>query len=330
MKNGSLRLAGLCAALTIAALPAAVHAQQDYPTKPIRLIVEGPPGGINDIWARRYAQRVSESMKQPVVVDNRPGASGTIAAEALAKAPPDGYTMMYGGMNPLVAYPGAGGQVRYDPAKDFVPVALSNMGYPLLAVGASHNLKTLQQLLAKAKSLPAGEEMTCGTGGNASVGHFACALFARTAGVKLRLVPYKGNSLAAMDAANGQIHLATGFSSELEPLTTPGRILVLGGFAPSRLPKFPDAPTMTEAGLPGMDLTSFAMFYVPAGTPQAIVDKLNAEHIRAMQRPEMTEWLRAAGGLYVPMKPDELAQMLRREQEKWKRMSAETGIRVEN
>lgn len=329
MKKHTLRLLGAAIVAMTVAAPAAM-AQDSYPSKPVKLIVEGPPGGINDIWARRYAQRISESMGQPVVVDNRPGASGTIAAEALARSAPDGYTIMYGGMNPLVAYPGAGGKVRFDPAKDFVPVGLSNMGYPMLTVGASFGIKSVQELVAKAKAAPVGEEFTCGTGGNASVGHFACALFGKVAGIRLRLVPYKSGSLAAMDAANGVIHAAPGFSSELEPLATPGRIIPVGAFAPARLPKFPNAPTMAEAGLPGMDLTSFAMFHVPAGTPSAIVNKLNAELIKAMARPEMVEWLASAGGIYKPMKPDELLQMLHREQEKWKRMSTEFGIQVQN
>jgi tripartite-type tricarboxylate transporter receptor subunit TctC len=325
-----LSRAGIAFAVAASSTVPAAHAQNAYPTKPVKLIVEGPAGGINDIWARRYGQRISESMGQPVVVDNRPGASGTIAAEALARSAPDGYTVMYGGMNPLVAYPGAGGKVRFDPAQDLVPVGLSNMGYPMLTVGAGSGIKSVQELIAKAKAAKVGDELTCGTGGNASVGHFACAQFGKVAGIRLRLVPYKSNSLAAQDAANGVIHMAPGFSSEIEPLTTGGRLLPVGAFAPARLPKFPGTQTMGEAGLPGMDLTSFAMFFVPAGTSAAIVEKLNAELIKAMARPEMTEWLVSAGGVYKPMKPAELLQMLHGEQAKWKRMSSEFGIEVQN
>ena len=330
MTKRILKLAALAAVVATSIAAPGANAQDAYPSKPIKLIVEGPAGGINDIWARRYAQRVGESLSQPVVVENRPGASGTIAAEALARSPADGYTLMYGGMNPLVAYPGAGGKVRFDPAKDLVPAGLSNMGFPMLTVGTSFGIKTVQELIAKAKAAPEGQEFTCGTGGNASVGHFACALFAKVAGVKLRLVAYKSNSLAAMDAANGVIHMASGFSSEIEPLTSAGRLLPVAAFAPSRLPKFPNAPTMAEAGLQGMELASFAMFFVPAGTSPAIINKLNAELIKAMARPEMTEWLTSAGGLYKAMAPEELAQMLRREQDKWKKMSAEFDIQVQN
>lgn len=135
------RSARMLAALACAML-AYPASSQPYPTKqPIRVIVDGPAGGINDIWARRYTQRIGESMQQTILVENRPGASGTIAAEALVKAAPDGYTMFFGGMTPLVAYPGAGGAVRYDPVRDFVPVAVSTMGYPLFVVNSALGIK---------------------------------------------------------------------------------------------------------------------------------------------------------------------------------------------
>ncbi len=320
-----------CALVALACLAATPSTAQDaWPAKPIRLIVDGPAGGINDIWGRRYAQRVGEALGQPVVVDNRPGASGTIAAEALVKAAPDGYTLFYGGMNPLVAYPGAGGVIRYDPAKDVQPIALGTIGYPLLIVGSGFGAKALSDVVARAKARPANDELTCGTGGHASVGHFACFQIARAAGFKLRAVHYKGGSLAAADAAAGQIHLSSGFSSELEPLTAPGRAIAIGLFGPNRLPKFPDTPTMTEAGYPNIDLPSFSGFFAPAGTPAPIVARLNAEFVRAMQRPEMTQWIQGAGGVWMPMSVEEFSAMYRREREKWKRMSDESGIRVES
>jgi len=316
-------LAGSALALA-ASVPAL--AQADYPSRPIKLIIDGPAGGINDIWGRRFAQRIGDSMKQTVVVENRVGASGTLSADALAKSPPDGYTMYYGGLNPLVLFPAAGGQVRYDPLKDFQPVALGTIGYPTLVTGAGYGAKTVAEAIAKS----AGAERTCGTGGIASIQHFACDQFGRAAKLKLLTVPYKAGALAVTDAAGGQVTFAVGYMSEIEPLINAGRVVPMAVFGPKRLPKLPNVPTMAEAGFPGLELFSFSGFFVPAGTPAPIVAKLHGELVAAMTKsPEMVEWLRAAGGVYETMSQTEFADMYRREVMKWRKLSADTGIKVE-
>lgn len=313
-------------AAAAAALSGTAAAQQDYPNRPIKLIVDGPPGSINDIWARRYGQRLSEQLKQPVIVENRVGASGTISADALIKSPPDGYTLYYGGLNPLVIFPAAGGQVRYDPLKDVVPVGLSNMGFPTLVVGTGLGVKTLAEAVAKAK---AGEQ-SCGNSGNASVYHFACAAIERAAKLKLLHVPYKTGSQAITEAAGGQISFAVGYMSEIEPLINSGKLVPLAVYGPKRLPKLPNVPTMAEAGYPGLELFSFAGFYFPANTPMPIVNKVNAELVTAMTKStEMQEALRFAGGLYEPLDQPAFADMYRNEVQRWRKMSADFGIRVE-
>lgn len=327
--NSCTRLLGSMIAtvgLWCSALPAVAQAQA-YPSKPIKVVVDGPAGGINDIWTRRYTQRLAESMQQAVVVENRPGASGSIAAEAVSKSTADGYTVMFGGMNPLVAYPGAGGVVRYDPVKDFTPVALGTMGYPAFVINPSLGIKTLAEFQQRARAKP--DEFICGTAGQASVQHFACALVSRALGIKMRTVPYKGGSAALMDAASGQVQVAVGYTAELEPLTGPGKLLVLASFAPTRLPKFPNAPSFAEAGFPGLELPSFSGFFMPPGAPKEAVERLNAEAIKAMARPEMIEWRQSVGGYYEIFKPNEFGEFVRREQAKWRRMSEELGIRAE-
>jgi tripartite-type tricarboxylate transporter receptor subunit TctC len=296
-----------------------------WPNKPIKVLVDGPAGGINDIWTRRYAQRLSEQFGQPVVVEPRPGASGTIAAEAVAKSAPDGYTVLYGGMNPLVAFPGAGGTVRYDHTKDFAPSAIGSMGYPLFVASSALGVKNLAELKVKA----AGKELTCGTSGQASVQQFACANAAKALGIRLRAIPYKGGAAALMDASAGQIDVSVGYTAETEALVTQGRLIPLASFAPNRLPRFPNAPSFAEAGYPGLELPSFSGFFFPAGTPQAMVDRFNAEAVKAMAKPEMGEYVKAAGGFYIPYKSAEFADFVRKEQMKWKKMSDETGIRAE-
>ncbi len=301
---------------------------QEYPSRPIRLIVDGPTGGNNDIWARRYAAKLSESLRQTFIVENKPGASGTIAAEFVANSPADGYTVLFGGLNPIVAYPSAGGVVRFDPEKDFVPVAAGTLGFPLFVAGAKLGVRTFQEFVERARSQP--EQLTCATAGHAGVQHFACAMLGRLAGVKIRMVPYKGSSQALLDAANGTVDVAIGYTSELEPFTgaTP-RLVPLTALAPRRLPKFPGVPTLDELGLKGLDLTSWAGFFVPRSTPRTIVDKLNAEAVNAMSQRDMKEWVDAVGAFFQPWSSVEFARFVSEAQQRWKKMSADTGIRVE-
>ncbi|MES2716148.1 MAG: tripartite tricarboxylate transporter substrate binding protein [Pseudomonadota bacterium] len=320
-----LTLALLAITSAAATLLAPAAQAQDYPSKPIKLIVDGPAGGINDIWARRYTNVMGPAMKATFVIENRSGASGSISAEALTQAPPDGYTMYYGGMVPLVLFPGAGGKVRYDPLKDFLPIALGTMGFPTLVGGAHVGAKTMAEAIAKGTA----SERSCGTGGNASVAHFACAGFARAAKIKLLNVPYKAAALAAADAAAGQIDFSAAFYSEIDPLVSGGRLVPLAVFGPQRLPKYPNVPTMAEAGFPELSLPSFSGFFFPVGTPAPMVARMHAELLAAMKTPELTNILANAGGVYQVMSQPAFADFYRQEIAKWKKLSADNNIRVE-
>lgn len=315
----------LATAAAVALLSPLAQAQSDYPNKPIKLIVDGPAGGINDIWARRYTNVVGPAMKATFVIENRSGASGSISAEALTQAAPDGYTMYYGGMNPLVLFPGAGGKVRYDPLKDFIPIALGNMGFPTLVGGAHVGARTIAEAVAKVGA----SERSCGTGGNASVAHFACAAFARATKAKLLNVPYKAAALAAQDSAAGQVDFTAAFFSEIDPLVSAGKLVPLAVFGPQRLPRYPNVPTMAEAGFPDLSLPSFSGFFFPAGTPAPMVAKMHAALVAAMQTPELTNILANAGGVYQVMPQPVFADFFRQEIAKWKKLSAEYNIRVE-
>jgi tripartite-type tricarboxylate transporter receptor subunit TctC len=317
--TGLVTNAALCVATPVMA--------QSYPSRPIKVIVDGPAGGINDIWTRRYTQRLSEAFQQPVVVENRPGASGSIAAEAVAKSPNDGYTLMYGGMNPMVAFPGAGGAVRYDPVKDFNGAALGTMGYPMFVASAASGIKSIPDLLQRAKAKP--DDITCGTSGQAGVQHFACMMIGKALGIQMRPVHYKGGAAALLDAASGQITVSVGYTAETEQMVASGKLIALAAMAPNRLPRFPSAPSFAEAGYPGLEVPSFAGFFFPAGTPQAIIERFNAEAVKTMARPEMGEFVKQAGGFYSPMKAVEFSDFVAKELAKWKRMSQETGIRAE-
>jgi tripartite-type tricarboxylate transporter receptor subunit TctC len=206
-------------------------------------------------------------------------------------------------------------------------VALGTLGYPILVTGSAAGFKNLAELIAKAKASP--DEVNCGTAGQASVQHFACANIAKALGIKLRAVPYKSGLASMVDTAAGQIQLSVGYSSETEPLVTQGRLTALAVFAPNRLPKFPNTPTFSELGVSGLEMPSFAGFFLPVATPSAIVDRLNAEVIKAIARPEMAEYIRSAGAFYLPLKAADFGDFMRKEQTKWKRLSDETGIRNE-
>ncbi len=318
--SAALRLLALFALLA-ACLPAWA---ETYPARPIRLVVPESAGSIADAWARRLARPMEQALGQPFVIDNRPGASGTLGAEAVARAAPDGYTLLYTGQSPVVTYPAIGGAVRYDPQRDFTPVALGPNAYPVLVAGAGSGIRSFADLKAR---VAARESLSCGTGGHGSYGHFACAMLARSLGVELLMVPYKGSSAALQEAAGGQLTLTTGFPSELMGLVAAGRIVPLASFAERRAVPLPAVPTFRELGLPGMELFAFAGFYAPAGTPTAVVEALNAAAARAMHTPDYVKLVEDAGGRVQALTPVAFAQMNADDRERWRRRGLELGIR---
>lgn len=302
-------------------------AAQGYPARPVRILIETTTGSTNDIWSRRFAQRFGEALGQSFIVDSRPGASGTIAAEAAARSPADGYTLFFGGMTALITYPAAGGAVRYQPARDFTPIGLGTMGYPLVVASPKRGTQTLAQVLEKARAQS--DELTCGTAGHASPQHFACSQFARATGIRIRAIAYKGGAAALLDAANGDVDLAIGWSSELEPFTSSGRLAAVTTLGPSRHPKYPAVPTIAEAGFGPTEMAAFSGLFAPAGTPPEVIDRLNAEMVKAATRPDMKEWMETNGGLYMPMNAAEFGAFFRKEQAKWKQMAQDGAIRIE-
>lgn len=315
------------ASLILSSFTAPPAHADNYPSKTIVVIADGAAGGVVDIWARRIALRMGDVLKQPVIVENRPGASGTIAAEAAARAQPDGYTVLFGGMSPLVTFPGAGGVVRYDPARSFIPAAGGTQGYPQLLANSALNIRSLAELVEFARKRPEG--VTCATGGHASLPHFACEMTARALGIRLRVIPYKSGPPAFQDVMGGQVHLAIGYASETEAFVAAGRLTSLAIFGPGRMAKTPSVPTFEEEGHTNMSLPSFNGFYFPAKTPPEIVEKFNAASISVWQQGELLEAIRALGGFYVSYKPGEFAEFVRAQQTKWKRMSDDFGIKTE-
>ncbi|MBL8384464.1 MAG: tripartite tricarboxylate transporter substrate binding protein [Burkholderiales bacterium] len=320
---GAALLAGL-------PLPRAAHAQaSDYPNKPVRFVVSSAAGGVVDIRARRFGQRLSELLRQPVIVDNKPGASTTIGAEFVARSAPDGYTALFGGNTETVWVNALEMAARYDPAKDLVPVAQFTLGYPVLVVHAGMGPKTLQELVEWARARPG--QLSCGTAGHGSGQHFVCEMLARAANIRLQTVPYKGTGPMLQDTAAGQVHVSIGFLAEVDrQYITPGRVIALGVLGPRRLSaRFPDLPTMAELGYPNFELLSWTGLFVPAGTPPAVISRLNTEIRKVVQEPEFATWLGQTGSDVVTPTTEQFRDFVRTEMVRWKARADEYGIKAE-
>ena len=324
-----LRFGLLVAILGLVGTFASHQAQaQDYPNKPIRFVVSSPAGGVVDIRARKFGQRIGELLKQPIVIENRPGATTTIGAEYVAKSAPDGYTALFGGNTEVVVAPALGMAIRYDPVKDFTPVAQFTLGYPLLVVHAGLGVKTLPELIAWTKARSDG--VLCATSGHGSGQHFSCELLARSANINVRSVPYKGTGPALLDTAGGQMHIAVGYLAEVEKqYIATGKVIPLAALAPKRLPRFPNVPTMAELGHKDFDTIAWTGLFVPAGTPKEAVNKLNATIAQVVREPDFVAWLAETGSDVVTPTPEEFAEFTRGDLDRWRKRSAELGIRFE-
>ncbi len=300
---------------------------QTWPTKPIKLITSNAPGGIVDIYARRHQPHLQAELGQPIMVENKPGASGAIAGDAAAKSDADGHTLFMGSQNELGLIGQLGVPVRYDPVKDFSVVGLTIAGYPILMVNSQLGIKTVPELIAymKAKSTPA----DCGGSGTATVGHFVCAAFAVRTGNKMQYVPYKSNVAAMTDAASGQVQLVSAFYSEVAPFIATGKLVPLGVFGANRLPLLPNVPTMEEQGLKDLELQSYTVYVVPTGTPVAAQRRLNAAILKAANHPDVMDKVKVAGGVYFDMNLEETQAWQKRIQSRWNNIVQETGIKLD-
>jgi len=322
LARGSRWLAVLAVALAAAA-PA--HAQ-DYPSKSIQFVIPYPPGGASDVVARTIGQRLSDSFKQPVVIENRPGANGIIALSHVAKSAPDGYTLLMGNVGPNAINPSIYKQ-PYDTAKDFQPVTLTNLVPLMLVVNAASGIASVEDLIAKAKAAPG--KFSYGTGGTGTAGHFAMELFMMNAGIKMERISYKGDGLALQDMIGGHIHaMFTTGPSSLGHVQA-GRLKALAVGTKNRLPHLPNVPTVAELGMPGFEAVSWGGVLVPANTPKPVVQKLNAEINRILKMPEVREALAKTGSETVGNSPEEFEAYIAFETDKWAKVAKTANIKGE-
>ncbi len=309
----------------LAVAPAA--AQGNYPDKPIRVVVTFPPGGSADAVVRMLVPRLNDKLGQQVVVDNRPGAGGNIGLSIAAKAPADGYTLGVGAAGALAANSSLYAQMPFDPLKDFKPVTML-AAIPFVLVGhPSLGIKTQKELVAMAKSQPG--KLSIAHGGNGTAMHLSSALFAQMADVKLVEVPYKGSGPAALDVLAGQIPIGVvDLPAALQHIKA-GKLIAFAVTSPQRLPMLPDVPTVSEAGLTGYDSTGWFGVVAPAGTPQAIVNRLNAEITAALNDEHIKASMRNLGVEPAPGKPEEFDAYIRSETQKWSKVIKTANIKLE-
>jgi tripartite-type tricarboxylate transporter receptor subunit TctC len=319
-------LAWFAAAVLLSA-PMQTLLAQEYPAKTIRIIVPYTPGGTADLLARTMGQKMSASLGQQVIIDNRPGAGGNIGADLAAKSAPDGYTILMGTVATHAINPNLYPNMPYDANKDFAPIILVATLPNLLVVNPSIPVKNVKELIALAKAKPG--ELAFASAGNGTSQHLSGELFKKMTGVDMIHIPYKGSAPALTDLIGGQVQLMFDNIPSSLPQVRAGKLRALAVTGPRRSPVLPDLPTVAEAGLSGFSITSWFALFAPAGTPAKILIRLNKEAAKAiaskeLQQQWMDQGLEPAGGT-----SDQLAEFRRIEAGKWEKIVRESGARVE-
>jgi len=329
MSTTSMRCSERVATSALAVLPTPfVQAQApDYPTKPIRIVVPFPPGGATDILARDVAQKLTESWGQQVIVDNRPGAGGNIGSELVAKSAPDGYTLEMGTVGTHAINASLYAKMPYDHVKDFAPVILV-AGVPnVLVVNPALPVNSVQELIAYAKANPG--KLNFASSGNGTSIHLSGELFKVMAGVQMTHVPYKGSAPALQDLLGGQVQLMFDNLPPSLPQIKAGKLRALGVTTATRSPALPDVPTIAESGLPGFESSSWFGVLAPAGTPPAVIAKLNAEIATWVASPDAKQKLLAIGANAAGGTPDDFAKHIAAETAKWAKVVKESGAKID-
>jgi tripartite-type tricarboxylate transporter receptor subunit TctC len=300
-------------------------AAQDYPNRPIRLIVTVPPGGAADFIARLVGGKIAEGLGQPVVVENRGGAGGTIAAEAVAKAAPDGYTLLQNSITTHGVGPHLYAKLPYDPVKDFAPVSGLALLPLIMAVNADLPFRNVRELISHSKS----NALNFASSGNGGAPHMAAELFKSVTGAPLTHVPYKGSGPAVADLVGGRVQIMFDAAPSLIAHIRSGRLRVLGAASAERNRLLPEVPTFGELGYPEVAVSLWYGLLAPAGTPKPVVEKLNREAARALTSPDVRDRLQAQGAEPMPGTPEAFASFMREEMAKWAPVVKQAGVKLD-
>jgi tripartite-type tricarboxylate transporter receptor subunit TctC len=312
----------------LACLATAIGAQaQAYPNKPIRLVCPFPPGGAVDIASRSVAQALSQQLGQPVTVDNRPGAGGNIGAEIVAKAAPDGYTLLMATSNILAINPALYSKVPFDSLKDFAPISIVVSLNNVLVLNPGVPYKSVQEVIAAAKAQPG--KLTYASSGNGTSIHLSGELFKSMAGVNMLHIPYKGSAPAVTDLLAGQVNMMFDNIPSSLPHIKAGKLRALAVTGSKRSHSLPDLPTIAEAAIPGYESYVWFGVVAPAGTPPEIVKRLNAELAKAAVTPEFRDRLMGQGYDVLSTTPEQMTASIRSEMAKWGKIVKDSGAKVD-
>lgn len=316
----------LLVALAAAAL-STVAAAQAYPSKPIRIIVPYPPGGTSDILARAIGPGITAALGQPVIIENKPGSTGNVGADFVAKSPADGYTLLLGDIGSLAIGPSIFKDLPFDPVKDFAPVVMVAYSPHLLVVNPSVQAKDVKELVALAKAQPG--KLNFAVSGIGGANHLAGVDFALRSGIKWAYIPYKGGSQALTDMTGGQADVMFNGMLATYPMVKGGKLRAIAISSAKRFSAAPDIPTVAESGFPGFETGSFQGIVAPAGTPPDIVNKLHQTITKLLATPEMQERLVNAGAETRPGTPAEFGTFVRDEKARWAKVVKESGEKFE-
>ena len=320
-----MALSLLLAATAFTAAPPVLA--QTYPAKPIRLVVPFPPGGGTDLIARTVAQKMSDTLNWTIIIDNRPGAGGNLGVDAVAKASPDGYTLVMGQTSNLAINPTLYSKLPYEPLKDFAPVVLVSSAPIVMAVRVQSPYKTFADVIAASKQKP--KSVTLGYSGNGTVAHLASEMAQGIAGIDLQHIPYKGAAQAMTDLVGGQIDIYASSVPTLLGQIRNQKLRALVVTSAKRSEQLPDTPTLAEAGLKGFDAVTWFGILAPAGTPEAIIKTLNTEINKVLRLPDVAAKLKAEGGETLGGSPEQFSALLKSELPRWSKIVKASGAQID-
>lgn len=299
----------------------------DFPSRPVTVVVPYPAGGVVDVRVRELGPLIEKDLGQQVIIDNRPGAMGMIGADRVAKAKADGYTILVGSVSDLAIVPAYGAKLPFDMDRDLVPISTYVHGNLLLVVPASIEIRTLPELVARIRAKPG--EYNYGTAGHGSITHFVGRLLLKSTGGDATDVTYKGASAALPDLVSGRLQFQFDFVPTSRSLIEAGKLRALITTAPRRVPVLPGVPTAREAGLPELEITTWAGFFLPAGVPRSVIDRWNQAIRKAVSDPDIRARWEAAGAEAVATTPEEFASFWKADRARWQRIADATGIKAD-